>query len=108
MRKWAPDVNVEPLGGMPGQIWGSPGRSEIRPVYISTQDISIRLAKLLHVPRLLAHSLKRSTSPLYFSFPSMLLSTPPASLSLSPSLPPGSKSEYSFSREWEVKKPYTL
>lgn len=102
MRKWAPDVSVEPLGGMSGHIRGSLGRSEIRPVYISTQDISISLAKLLHVPRLLAHSPEKEHKPSLFLL-SLHTLVPPSCFSFSPSLPPGSKSKYNFSREWVAK-----
>lgn len=74
---------LNPLGGMPGQIWGFLGRSEIRPVYISTQDISIRLAKLLHVPRLLAHSPEKKHKP-SLCLLSLRALAPPSCFSLSP------------------------
>ncbi len=54
-------------------------------------------------------ALKRSTSPLYVSFPSELLPLPPASLSLSPSLPPESSQSTASaeSGRWKKRIPYS-
>lgn len=54
MRKWAPDVTGKPLAQNAGLNWEGGGeghaRSEFRHVYITAQDISQSLAKLLKFP----------------------------------------------------------
>lgn len=63
--------------GIQGQIWGFLARSEFSTVYITTQDISRRAAKPAcrsQAPRSQPHrALKRSTSTLFFSIPSLCL-----------------------------------